>query len=160
MSQPFKLYRLQQTDSQIDQLKNRLNQIAVLNLEAVGVSESESITLSDRLRSEIVSVGSFTVIERAKMNTILKEQGFQNSGCTTDECAVEIGKLLNIHVVTAGSIGQVGSMYTISLRMIDVESGEILLTVNEETSSLRVSFMMIRRGDSVPVSYCFRISLI
>ena len=108
------------------------NQIAVLNLDAVGISPNESLTLTDRLRSELVQSGSFTVIERSEMDAILNEQGFQQAGCTSDECAVEIGKLLNIQRICAGSVGKVGTIYTISLRMIAVETGEILTTVTED----------------------------
>jgi hypothetical protein len=108
------------------------NQIAVLNLEAVGVSQNESITMTDRLRSELVNSGAFTVIERSKMDEILQEQGLQQTGCTSDECAVEIGKLLNIRLICAGSIGKVGALYSVSLRMIDVESSKILFTVTED----------------------------
>ncbi len=108
------------------------NRIAVLNLDAVSISNAESITLSDRLRSEMVNSGSFTVIERSEMDPILKEQGFQQSGCTSDECAVEIGKLLNINRICAGGVGKVGSVYTVTLRMIDVETGQILETVTED----------------------------
>jgi TolB-like protein len=107
-------------------------QIAVLNLNASGLSPSESITLTDRLRSELVNTHEFRVIERDKMEEILTEQGFQQSGCTSDECAVEIGKLLNIHQICAGSIGKVGSLYSVTLRLIDVQSGQILATVTED----------------------------
>ena len=109
-------------------------QIAVLNLSAAGLSRAESITLTDRLRSELVNTHQFRVIERDKMEEILTEQGLQQSGCTTDECAVEIGKLLNIHQICAGSVGKVGSLYTVILRLIDVESGQILATVTEDCS--------------------------
>jgi curli biogenesis system outer membrane secretion channel CsgG len=54
---------------------------------------NESITMTDRLRNELVNSGAFTVIERSKMDEILQEQGLQQTGCTSDECAVEIGKL-------------------------------------------------------------------
>jgi hypothetical protein len=107
-------------------------QIAVLNLEAVGVSQGESITMTDRFRSELVNSGAFSIIERSELEEILTEQGFQQTGCTSDECAVEIGKLLNIRRICAGSIGKVGALYTVSVRMIDVETGEILLTVTED----------------------------
>lgn len=112
--------------------QQQFDHIAVLNLEANGVSEAESITLTDRLRNELVSTNKFIVIERSEMASILDEQGFQNSGCTSNECAVEIGKLLNIRTIVAGSIGKVGSLFSISLRMIDVETGKILYTVNED----------------------------
>lgn len=106
--------------------------IAVLNLEAVGVSKSESLTLSERLRYELVNAGKFKLIERSKMDEILQEQGFQQSGCTTDECAVEIGRLLNVQQIVAGSVGKVGNLYTVTLRMIDVQTGEILLSITED----------------------------
>ncbi len=108
------------------------NQIAVLDLDAIGVTQAESQTLTDRLRSELVNTGAFTVIERGEMNEILTEQGFQQTGCTSDACAVEIGKLLNVQRIVAGSIGKIGAVYTVSLRMIDVESGVIVMTVTED----------------------------
>ena len=110
------------------------NQIAVLDLDPVGVTRTESQTLTDRLRSELVATGAFTVIERAEMDEILKEQGFQQTGCTSDACAVEIGKLLNVRRIVAGSIGKIGSVYTISLRVIDVETGVIISTYTEDCS--------------------------
>ena len=67
------------------------------------------------------------------MDDILKEQGFQLSGCTSDECAVEAGRLLNVSHICAGSIGKVGALYTVSVRLIDVETGEILKTVTEDS---------------------------
>jgi hypothetical protein len=73
----------------------RLN-IAVLDLDPTGVSKEESRFLSDRLRTELFETGGFQVVEREKMEEILKEQGFQNTGCTSVECAVEIGQLLNV----------------------------------------------------------------
>ncbi len=106
--------------------------VALLNLEPAGVSEKESATLTERLRSELVNSGAFKLIERAKMDEILQEQGLQQSGCTTDECAVEIGRLLNVQNIVPGSVGKVGNLYTVTLRMIDVETGEILLSVTED----------------------------
>ncbi len=109
-------------------------QIAVLDLSAIGINPIESAALTDRLRSELVNTREFLVIEREKMVEILTEQGFQQSGCTSDECAVEIGKLLNIQQICAGSVARVGSLYTLTLRLISVESGQILATVTEDCS--------------------------
>ncbi len=101
--------------------------VAALDLEmAGGVSESYRITLSDRLRKELFGTGSYIVIERNAMESILSEQGLQLAGCTTDECAVEAGRLLGVEMMIAGSIGKVGNVHTISLRQIDVESGAVV----------------------------------
>lgn len=107
-------------------------QIAVLNLETPALDAGAGLVLSDRLRSELVGTGAFRVIEREKMNTILREQGFQRSGCTSDACAVEIGKILNISKICAGSVGRVGSIYTVNLRLIDVHSGEIMISLTAD----------------------------
>ncbi len=105
--------------------------IAALDMEmTAGVAESYRQVLSDRLRSELFSTGRFTVVERNAMEDILSEQGFQMSGCTSDQCAVEAGRLLGVERIIAGSIGMVGQTYSINIRMIDVESGVILNTRN------------------------------
>jgi TolB-like protein len=107
--------------------------IAVLDLEALAVSLNEARTLTDKLRGELVRTGKFQVIERAQMLEILNEQGFQQTGmCNTDECYVEAGKLLGVEQLIGGSIGKVGSIYLISIRLIAVETGLIVKLVDEE----------------------------
>ena len=59
------------------------------------------------------------------MSEILTEQGFQQTGCTTDECAVKIGELLGVKFLITGSLGKLESLYTLNLKMIDVETGKI-----------------------------------
>ena len=49
----------------------------------------------DRLRANY-SIRNIKVIEREMMEEIIKEQGFQQSGCSTDECMVEVGKLIGV----------------------------------------------------------------
>ncbi len=106
--------------------------IAVIDLDPTGISNNEAQFLSDRLRTELFETGKFQVVEREKMNTILKEQGFQQSGCTTVECAIEMGQLLNVTVMVAGSIGKIEEIYSLSIRMIDVETGAIMRTATRD----------------------------
>ena len=99
--------------------------IAALDLDAVGIKTSEVQVLSNRIRSLLVNTSRFRVLERANMEGILIEQGFQQSGCTSDECLVEAGQLLGVQKMLAGSVGKFGTVYTIDLRIIDVETGKI-----------------------------------
>lgn len=99
--------------------------IAVLNLEGRGISEDEAATLSDRLRGHLVNTRVFVVLDRGKMENILKEQGFQQTGCTITECAVRAGRILNVQKMVAGSIGKIGKKYTIHIEMIEVETSRI-----------------------------------
>ncbi|MBC8175537.1 MAG: hypothetical protein H8E82_07785 [Candidatus Marinimicrobia bacterium] len=106
------------------QKAEKLN-VAVLNLEGFGISAMEAATLTDRLRSELVGVGVFLVVERGQMEMILEEQGFQQTGCTSAECAVEVGKLLGVQKMITGSIGKIGKLFTVDVRMFDVVSSGI-----------------------------------
>ncbi|SVE23050.1 uncharacterized protein METZ01_LOCUS475904, partial [marine metagenome] len=56
------------------------------------------------------------------------EQGFQQTGCTSEECAVEVGQLLGVQNMIGGSIGRVGETFTLDVRMISVQSGISLMT--------------------------------
>ena len=106
--------------------------MAVLDLDARGISIVEAASLTDRLRSELVKTGMVTIVERGAMEQILREQDFQMAGCTSDECAVEVGQLLGVTQMLAGSIGKVGSTYSIDLRLVDVATGEIVKSVTHD----------------------------
>ena len=109
-----------------------VTKIAVLDLDPTGISQKDAQFLSDRLRAELFETGKFQIVERDKMREILVEQGFQKSGCTTLECAVEIGQLLNVEKIVAGSIGKIDDIFSISLRMIDIASGAIEKTATRD----------------------------
>jgi len=106
--------------------------IAVIDLDPTGIPINEAQFLSDRLRTELFETQMFQVVEREKMNAILDEQGFQQTGCTSVECAIEIGQLLNVGVMVAGSIGKIEEIYSLSLRMIDVRTGAIIRTATRD----------------------------
>jgi len=104
--------------------------IAVLEFEGDGVSQSETRTLTNRLRDEVFKTGVYIVLERGEMDEVLKEQGFQQTGCVTSECAVEVGNMLGVQQMIGGSIGKVGTVYTVSARIFDVQTGKILKLPN------------------------------
>ena len=100
--------------------------LAVAGFTGLNISDDESHILSDRLRVEFGNTGRYKVIERQKMNDILQEQGFQQSGlCDTEACVVEMGKLIGVQEIVVGSIGKLGHTYTISARIIDIETGHV-----------------------------------
>lgn len=106
--------------------------VAVMDMEGRGISTIEAATLTDRMRSELVSTGEVTVVERGQMQSILAEQDFQLTGCTSDECAVEIGQLLGVTKMIAGTVGKIGSTYTLDIRVIDIETGAISNTMTRD----------------------------
>ncbi|MBA7597156.1 hypothetical protein ES703_04152 [subsurface metagenome] len=110
----------------------RSESLAVLDLEGRGISAGETASLTNRLRSELVKTGAVTVVERGQMNQILEEQDFQMTGCTSDECAVEVGQLLGVSQMIAGSIGKLGNTFLLDVRIINVETGAIIETMTRD----------------------------
>jgi TolB-like protein len=103
-----------------------MENIAVLEFEANGVSVGEAQTVANKFQNELIKLAVFTVIERTQMAEILKEQGFQQTGCTSTACAVQIGMLLGARFMIGGNLGKVGNLYSLSTRIIDVQTGRIL----------------------------------
>lgn len=98
-----------------------------------GVSKGDAESLSDRFRERLIATNKFRVIERNQMDLILREQGFQQTGaCRDNECLVQMGQLIAVQKIIAGSIGRVGSIYTISVKMLDVATGSIDRTISED----------------------------
>jgi TolB-like protein len=102
--------------------------VAILDFEGQGVDASEVKTLSERMRTEIGNTNAVRLIERKAVEKIMMEQGLQQSGCTTDECAAEVGQLLGVQFMISGSIGMMGKSYTIDCKMFSVETGETVRT--------------------------------
>lgn len=105
--------------------------VAINEFVGKGLAEGEANTLTDAFRSYLINTGRFRVMERGQMDAILKEQGFQRSGACTDEaCMVEMGQLLGVENIVAGSVGKVGATFSINVRLISVATGEIIRSVN------------------------------
>ncbi len=100
--------------------------VAVIPLDAKGVSEIEASVLTERLALELFRTGRFTVLERGKMEEILIEQDFQLTGCVSEECLVEVGQLLGVEQMMAGSVSRIGNTYSVILRLISAETGAIV----------------------------------
>ena len=77
---------------------------------------------------ELFRTNKFMVLEREMLDEIINEQKFQLSGCTSDECLVTLGQIANVEQVVGGSVSLVGNVYTISARLISVETGQVIST--------------------------------
>ena len=104
--------------------------VAILDFEGRGISQLEAQTLTDRFRTALAGAGILRLVERQMMEEVLQEQGFQQTGCTSDECAVEVGQLLGVQNMIGGAIGKVGNTFTIDMRMFSVQTGENIRTKN------------------------------
>jgi hypothetical protein len=99
--------------------------LAVADLRAENVSAGNAAVIADLLRGELVKTHTFNVIEKANMDKVLAEQAFQQTGCSSEECAVKLGKLLNVQRMVVGSFGLLLDSYFLNVRVVDVETGRV-----------------------------------
>ncbi|MFA5858072.1 MAG: CsgG/HfaB family protein [Elusimicrobiota bacterium] len=99
--------------------------IAIAEFAARNVSEVDAVAISDIIRIELVRINQFNIIERKNMESILKEQMFQLQGCTDQECAVKMGRILNANLMVIGTVFKIEQIYHITADIINVETGKI-----------------------------------
>lgn len=119
-----------------DQIQKKLETAAVLDFSAIsGISKEEAASLTSKFRNAFANTKKYTVLEVGEMKEILKAQDFTLSdNCKSAECAVQVGQLLATEKIVSGDIGKIGSTYSVTIKIIDVTSGRIEKTLNEEYS--------------------------
>ena len=71
-----------------------------------------------------VATGRAVLVDRRQMMEVMEEQGYDDAGCTSEECAAEVGALLGVGCMINGAIGKLGDTYT-----IDVVSVTLVISV-------------------------------
>lgn len=97
--------------------------IAILDMKGDGVSARTARIASNMIRTEFINLKRYTVVERNQMNMILKEQGFQKTGCTDQSCAVQLGRLMSARKILVGEVSALGKRLILTVRIVDVEKG-------------------------------------
>ena len=101
--------------------------IAVMDLQAVGATPAEAQALTDRLREVLFESGRFVLVDRSQMDAVLNEQALQQTGCTSQECAVQVGRVLGVRKLVTGKVVKIGAdIWLLSATLVDVETAQTL----------------------------------
>jgi TolB-like protein len=111
--------------------------------------------LADMLITDLSNIHMLDIVERDKLESILKEQKLSNSKDFDPSTAAKVGKLLGAQIIlTGGYFDMMGSL-RIDARFIDVETGKILKSdgVDGATSSFfkiqkQLTWKIIRNMDT------------
>ena len=91
----------------------------------IGLDNAEEI-IPELLVSKLKETGKCELSERVLLDTVIEEQELQMSGLTDEETAAKFGEIYNLDMVVSDSAMQVGSTITISRRLIDIETMQIV----------------------------------
>ncbi|HIC05291.1 MAG TPA: hypothetical protein EYG58_05460 [Nitrospirales bacterium] len=82
--------------------------------------------LTDMLIADLAKVSTLRVVQRERIEEIIREQKLQASSRFSDKTAVRIGHLSGANVLLSGSISILGPMVRIDGNLVSVEQGVIL----------------------------------
>jgi len=93
--------------------------------------------LAGMLISDLSNVNMIDIVERDRIEEILKEQNLQSSEKVDQSSIVNLGKLLGAEIILTGAYFEMFGSFRIDARFIDVETGEILKSegVDGQTSN-------------------------
>lgn len=109
--------------------------VAILPFQVIGGRGSTSGRIvSERLVAPIMAAGQVEVVERAMLESVMREQQLQFSGVVDARSVKEIGKILNVDAVITGTVIALrNDRVEINARLIDTESAMILFAAEART---------------------------
>lgn len=101
--------------------------LAILDFEgSKGIEKEQLQAITDRFQAAVIDAGGFRVLDRNQMESVLKEQGFQQSGvCNSSECQVQMGQLLGVDKLISGKVVRIEDVWAISLRYLNIGNGQV-----------------------------------
>jgi TolB-like protein len=118
------------------------------------VTNQQLIFLTGKFAGELMATKAFQVLDRGKMDYILMEQGFQQSGaCNSSECQVQMGQLLGVDFIVSGNLVRFGSKYAFRADYIDVGSGQVVQSVERsESGDLEDVYEALCKGAAITLA--------
>ena len=124
--------------SRVTQVGSRLA-LAVLPFDSKGDAQKVTISITDKLVTQLVNLRRFRVMERAALEKVLKEQKLQNSGIVDEKTAVNVGKIAGADAIIIGDVNILGGFAKVSARVIDTETSETIVAKEEQSEGVTVA---------------------
>ena len=107
--------------------------IAIMDFSLIGMSSStmNKFAMED-MTTKMVQSGQYVVVERNKIDTILKEHKLADSGLMDKKSASKIGKLVSANIILTGSFAKKSNQWNVNLRLVDVSTGIIISAINDK----------------------------
>ncbi|MFQ5796268.1 MAG: FlgO family outer membrane protein [Candidatus Bipolaricaulia bacterium] len=115
--------------------------VAVMDFEDLGEGGLAG-TVTETLITSFVKAGSFEIVERSQLEKAIEELKLGAAGILTEASAKEIGQAIGADAIVVGSVSTLREELLINTRIIDVETGVILVA---ETRQIPKTLTAIRR---------------
>lgn len=109
-------------------IEKKMN-VAVVEFQVkgdIGIKDAGAI-IAEWMISALVETGKFSLNERVLLAKVLEEQALQVSGLVDERTiAAQAGRLYGVEAIITGSVLQWGKTTSVTIRLIDTSSGEIV----------------------------------
>jgi hypothetical protein len=136
---------IREAAGQMDRRLPASTKVALINVGSASTALSEYIL--GRLEAALVGSGKLVVVDRANLDKIRAEQGFQLSGDVSDESAKAIGQLLGAGAIVTGSFSDLGDVYGLTLKAINMETAAVAVSYPADIAkSTRITTLLAAGG--------------
>jgi hypothetical protein len=119
--------------------------VALVSVASSSTQLSEYVI--SRLEAALVSGKKLVVVDRANLDKVREEQGFQLSGEVDDNSAKNIGKLLGAGAIVTGAFTNLGDVYSLTLKAINIETATVAVSYPADIAkSARIETMLASGG--------------
>ncbi len=117
--------------------------LLVNDFEILGpIDKHEATVLSEQLRMRLSQSPKYSIVERQRLDAILKEQSLQLTDMVTPKSVVSIGKLVGADEIIIPTISKIGRSYILNMRSVDIETGIIKKAVGRNCKSCDIEKIM------------------
>jgi hypothetical protein len=99
------------------------------------VEESQSRITYGYILDQVHKSGGFRIVERGELDKALEEMALSATDAVDDTTAVEIGKFTGAEYILLSSLAAEGGRLYISMRVISVETGQVVNTSSQSAAS-------------------------
>jgi hypothetical protein len=130
------------------QMEARIPAETMVALVSVASSSAQfSEYVISRLEAALVSGRKLIVVDRANLDRVREEQGFQLSDDVDDNSAKAIGKFLGAGAIVTGAFMNLGDVYSLTLKAINIETATVAASYPADIArSTRIETLLASGG--------------
>jgi len=90
------------------------------------------IVVAELLSVELANRKPFVVVERERLDQVMKEYRLADLGIVDSKSVAQFGKVLGAQTIISGSVNEAGAKYLVTVRQVEVETAQVLATASVE----------------------------
>jgi curli biogenesis system outer membrane secretion channel CsgG len=109
------------------------------NKSAKAIEANLGHAASEVITERFIKSGKFVVIEKRQITKIVSQLELEQTGLYDSKKTAAVGNLIGAKFMVVGSVSEIGGFFNTSLRIVKIETGEIILSESKEISAITMN---------------------